>query len=147
MGRRLAGAGWAVALVAALAFSAIAPFPPPAADDHETVRAAGPVTDGRVLAPSAASAAASSTAPNRAAVVVDLGDGEPIRTVCVHFDEDSITGKELLERADLDAVFSTYSGEGSAVCALSGKGCPGDGSCLTCKQPDYWAYHRAPAGA
>lgn len=99
--------------------------------------------------PAPASPARSSTAQasNRAGLVIDLGDGGPPRTVCVRFAEDSITGKELLERAKVDAVFSTYSGEGSAVCALCGKGCPDDGSCLTCQQPDYWAYHRAPAGA
>src|SRR5439155_19504902 len=81
---------------------------------------------------------------HRAAVIVDTG--QTVKKVCVHFTEDSISGKDLLDRAGVDPVYRTYSGEGVAVCALCGKGCPPDSSCLTCGGNSYWAYHRAPSG-
>ena len=81
---------------------------------------------------------------NRAAVIVDTG--QTVKKICVRFSEDSISGKDLLDRAGVDPVYRTYSGEGVAVCALCGKGCPPDSSCLTCGGNSYWAYHRAPSG-
>ena len=82
---------------------------------------------------------------HRAAVVVHTGS--QVFTGCVRFSEDSISGKEALERADMRPVFRAYSGQGTAVCSLCGKGCPADDSCLTCGGNNYWAYHRARAGA
>lgn len=97
-------------------------------------------------APPTAAAPAPAGAPqNRAAVVIDTG--EFVKTACVRFAEESISGKEALERAQVQAVFRAYSGQGTAVCALCGKGCPADESCLTCGGNNYWAYHRARAGA
>lgn len=81
----------------------------------------------------------------RAAVVVHTGD--VVKTACVRFTEESISGKEALERAQMDPVFRAYSGQGTAVCALCGKGCPADESCLTCGGNNYWSYHRARAGS
>ena len=67
--------------------------------------------------------------------------------MCVRFFEESITGKEALELAGVDAVFADFGGSrGSAVCSLCGEGCPPDSSCLTCQEPKYWAYYRAVDG-
>ena len=102
------------------------------------------VVVGPVASP--ASPPASAQASGRAAVVVDLGNGD-VRSACVRFTEESISAKDALERAQMQPVFRAYSGQGTAVCALCGKGCPADESCLTCGGSNYWAYHRARAGA
>lgn len=83
---------------------------------------------------------------NRAVLVVDTG--EQVKKVCVRFWEESISGAELLQRADVQAALRPYAGKGVAVCSLCGVGCRTDDSCLTC-DPDgrYWAYSRAPAGS
>lgn len=82
---------------------------------------------------------------NRAAVIVDTGTS--VKTVCVRFVEESITGVEALQRAAVDPVLRAFPGKGAAVCSLCGTGCAGDESCLTC-DPDgrFWSYSRAPAG-
>ncbi|MGQ0519639.1 MAG: hypothetical protein ACT4PX_00625, partial [Actinomycetota bacterium] len=82
---------------------------------------------------------------HRAAVIVDTGTA--VKTVCVRFAEESISGVEALQRAAVDPVFRAYPGKGAAVCSLCGTGCAGDESCLTC-DPDgrFWSYSRAPAG-
>lgn len=84
-------------------------------------------------------------AQNRAAVIVHTGGGSA--AVCVRFDEPTITGLDALQRAGLGAVVRSFSGQGSAVCGINGVGCPADDSCLTCRAPDYWAYHKASPGA
>lgn len=83
---------------------------------------------------------------HRAAVIVDTGT--QVKTVCVRFAEESITGVEALQRAGVDPVFRAFPGKGAAVCSLCGTGCSGDESCLTC-DPDgrYWSYSRAVAGS
>ncbi|HEX7168960.1 MAG TPA: hypothetical protein VF230_18425 [Acidimicrobiales bacterium] len=81
----------------------------------------------------------------RAAVVVDLGDGE-VRSACVLFREESISGLDLLRTAAMDPVVHAYSGEGGAVCKLCGVGCDAGSSCLTCQSPKYWQYWRADGG-
>lgn len=92
-----------------------------------------------------ATAAASASEQNRAVLVVDTGD--QVKKVCVRFWEESISGAELLRRAEVDAALRPYAGKGVAVCSLCGVGCRTDDSCLTC-DPDgrFWAYSRAPAG-
>jgi hypothetical protein len=84
-------------------------------------------------------------AGNRVGVVVDTGSG--VLTRCVTFSESSISGIEALQRAGLSPVVRSFSGEGGAVCAINGQGCPADSSCLSCQAPNYWSYHRAEAGA
>lgn len=83
--------------------------------------------------------------PQAAALVID--DGTVVRTVCVRFTEASLTGAELLRRAEVEAVLRGFGGLGVAVCSLCGTGCPADGSCLTCAGDTHWSYHRAPAGS
>lgn len=82
---------------------------------------------------------------NRAVLVVDTG--AQVKRICVRFWEESISGAEMLRRAEVDAALRPYAGKGVAVCSLCGVGCPTDDSCLTC-DPDgrFWAYSRAPAG-
>ena len=82
---------------------------------------------------------------NRAAVIVNTG--ETVKRICVRFTEDSITGKEALERAGVDPVFHGMGGRGAAVCALCGTGCEAGDSCLTCDpEGRYWAYWRSDDG-
>ncbi|MGI8794205.1 MAG: hypothetical protein ACR2H3_13700 [Acidimicrobiales bacterium] len=88
----------------------------------------------------------SAATTNRVGLVIDVGDGTT-KSMCVTFSEPSISGAELLRRADVDAVFSDYGGQGSAVCSLCRTGCPAN-DCLTCDPNGrYWAYFRAPWGA
>ena len=82
---------------------------------------------------------------HRAALVIDTGTA--VKRICVRFDGDSISGTELLQRAGIDPVIRSFSGEGAAICALCGVGCPADETCLTCAGATYWAYSRAPAGS
>lgn len=88
--------------------------------------------------------AAAAGGQNRAVVVVDTGGS--VRKACVLFSEASISGLEALRRAGMSPVVQGFAGEGGAVCALNGVGCPADDSCLTCQAPSYWAYHRADGG-
>ena len=89
---------------------------------------------------------AAAAGPNRAVVVADSGTGVVVRGI--EFESDSISGLEALQLAGLAPVLQGFDGQGGAVCALQGVGCPSDGSCLTCDPRGYyWAYHRAPAGS
>lgn len=89
---------------------------------------------------------ASADGPHRAVVVADSGTGVLVRGI--EFGGDSISGLEALQLAGLAPVVQGFQGEGGAVCAVAGVGCPSDGSCLTCDARGYyWAYYRAPAGS
>ena len=83
---------------------------------------------------------------HRAAVIVDTGT--TVKRVCVRFTEDSISGKDALDRANVDAVYHSYGGTlGSAVCSLCGVGrsaadCLGGGG-----SPNHWVYWRGVGGA
>ena len=91
-------------------------------------------------------AVAAAQAEHRAAVVVDTGT--QVKTVCVRFREESISGVEALARAAVEPVVRTFPGKGAAVCSLCGVGCPADESCLTCDpEGRFWSYSRAPAGS
>jgi hypothetical protein len=68
--------------------------------------------------------------------VVDTGD--EVRTVCVRFSEESITGEELMRRTDLDVVFAHYGTLGAAVCEICGVGCPAED--CHCATPYWWSY-------
>ena len=88
-------------------------------------------------------ARASSAAVNQAGLVVTFGDGRTL-TFCIEFDEDSITGLELLQRSGLQLVTSNSSGLGAAVCSIDGEGCQDPGDCFCkCKggSCEYWAYY------
>ena len=70
-------------------------------------------------------------------------------TVCVHFNEPSISGTELLDRAGV-SYLAQSSGIGAAVCKLDGEGCdyPAEDCFCHCKGADcaYWAYQHLRAG-
>jgi hypothetical protein len=83
---------------------------------------------------------------HRAVVVVETGTA--VKRVCVRFTEDSISGKDALDRAGVDPVYRSYGGSlGAAVCSLCGVGrtyadCLGSGGSSA-----HWVYWRSPAGA
>lgn len=82
---------------------------------------------------------------HRAAIIIDTGT--QVKSVCLRFREEAISGIEALARAQVDPVFQAFSGKGAAVCALCGVGCPAGDSCLTCNpEGKFWSYSRAPAG-
>lgn len=82
--------------------------------------------------------------PNRAGLVIQFADGQ-IQTLCITFEEEEISGADLLVRSDLEAVVDPSSGLGIIVCRIEGQGCDypaeacfcqcsGSGSCA------YWNY-------
>jgi hypothetical protein len=73
---------------------------------------------------------------NRAGIVVRLSNDD-IRKMCVFFDEESITGFELLQRAGLETEVDE-SPLGTAVCKIGGSGCGRD-DCF-CRYPTFWGY-------
>jgi hypothetical protein len=75
--------------------------------------------------------------PNRAGLVVQTGEGQ-VKTACVRFTEDSLTGYDLLVRSGLLVNSLTDPSLGTAVCGIEETGCPVD-DCF-CAMPDYWAY-------
>ncbi len=81
---------------------------------------------------------------NRVAVVADTGD--TVKTACVSFASESITGLQALQMAGFGPAVAAFGGMGGAVCSMCDKGCPTDHTCLTCDAPKYWAYHRAEPG-
>lgn len=87
--------------------------------------------------------AAAAAGSNRAGVIID--DGSSVRRVCIRFNG-TLTGVEALQRA-ASATVAPFGGLGVAVCGINGVGCPGDNSCLTCQQPKFWSYSRAPSGS
>jgi hypothetical protein len=74
--------------------------------------------------------------PHAAAMVVDTG--EEVKTVCVRFAEEQITGEELLDRTGLDVVWSYYGTLGAAACSICGVGCPAED--CHCATPFWWSY-------
>jgi hypothetical protein len=82
--------------------------------------------------------------PYQVGLVVVLGDGQ-VETYCLAFEEDVITGADLLARSGLDVVIDPSSGMGPTVCQIEGLGCAypseacfcqctGGGGCI------YWNY-------
>jgi hypothetical protein len=85
-------------------------------------------------------AAGTASADGEAGVVIEYGDGR-VATACVAFEGDSITGDELLERAERQV--DQYSG---FVCSIDGTGCQSSGSTGSClcecqgAECIYWSY-------
>jgi hypothetical protein len=75
--------------------------------------------------------------PNRAGLVVQTVEGQ-VRTVCVRFAEDSLSGFDLLAISGLAVDSVTDPGLGTAVCGIEGAGCPAS-DCF-CAMPNYWSY-------
>jgi hypothetical protein len=79
---------------------------------------------------------------NRAGLVIRHGNGH-VLTICVRFDEPTISGAELLNRAGV-SYLAQSGGMGTAVCKLDGEGCdyPTEDCFCHCKGGDcaYWSY-------
>jgi len=88
--------------------------------------------------------------PNRAGLVVQFADGQT-ETICVEFEEDEITGADLLVRSGLDAVVDPSSGLGIIVCRIEGYGCdyPAEACFCQCSGTGpcaYWNYFYRESG-
>ncbi|MCH7697398.1 MAG: hypothetical protein IH865_00465 [Chloroflexi bacterium] len=86
--------------------------------------------------------ATSGQEPNHASLVVVYPDGR-VETMCVEFDEETISGAELLRRSGLSVVFSGAGGFGEGVCRIDDTGCSDPGNCFCqCSGGDcaYWSY-------
>lgn len=86
---------------------------------------------------------------NAAGLIVDYGDGR-ISYAWVPFEEQEISGIELLRRSGLDLVTVGFGGMGDAVCQIDDTGCPMD-DCRRrlCQTSDpespFWRYSRQTA--
>jgi len=82
--------------------------------------------------------------PNQAGLVVQFADGR-VETRCVDFEDDQITGADLLALSGLDAVVDPSSGMGVTVCQIEGQGCaypaePCFCQCMGGGECAYWNY-------
>jgi hypothetical protein len=86
---------------------------------------------------SASPSDAQAQSPNRAGLVVRLDDGRTI-TRCVQFNEQTISGQDVLLLSGLEVVT-----DGQAVCDIEGQsGCPAATCFCRCQQSTclYWSY-------
>ncbi|MEA3345076.1 MAG: hypothetical protein U9Q78_02320 [Chloroflexota bacterium] len=96
--------------------------------------------------------------PSRVGLVIRFGDGS-VFTKCVEFDEEQISGLEVLLRSGLNVIYK-QSGLGATVCKIEDEGCdypnePCFCQCLggpNCVYWSYWhlkdsAWQYSPAGA
>lgn len=95
-------------------------------------------------------AAQTSAGVHRAGLVVQPGDGEAI-TYCVAFDEESITGMDLLQQSGLPLIVDPSHALGAIVCSIDGQGCafPGEACFCECQGTPcyYWNYYYLTEGA
>ena len=89
--------------------------------------------------------------PNQAGLVVQFGDGR-IETRCVTFEDNEISGADLLTRSGLNLIVDTSSGMGITVCQIEDEGCafPAEPCFCRCTGGDecaYWNYFYRDAGA
>lgn len=75
---------------------------------------------------------------NRAGLVVQFGDGSTL-TRCVSFNEQSISGYDVLERSGFSVISAFDPSMGALVCKIENDGCSVN-NCLCENPPDYWAY-------
>jgi hypothetical protein len=91
---------------------------------------------------------ASAQAANRAGLVIVHGDGTVV-TRCVAFEDETISGYDLLARSGLDLRMEV-AGMGPAICRLDQEGCDEGQDCFChCQSGSctYWTYWRqVPAG-
>ena len=91
--------------------------------------------------------------PSQAGLIVEFGDGH-IETRCAAFEEDEITGADLLlTYSGLDTIVDASSGMGITVCQLEGEGCaypsePCFCQCMGGGECAYWNYfYREPGSS
>jgi len=77
--------------------------------------------------------------PPQAGLVIVTADDDVI-TTCIDLEETTLTGLQLLQKADVNHVLSA---EGGAVCSLAGVGCPPNDCFCECKGTpcQYWSYY------
>jgi len=83
------------------------------------------------------------TKPNQAAVVVRFED-DHVESRCVSFEEQQISGFDLLERSQFQ-IAAQVEGTGIMACQIDGTGCPTGDCFCQCKGGDecvYWSYWR-----
>jgi hypothetical protein len=88
-----------------------------------------------------ANAVTTQAAPHRAGVVVVHADGS-VASRCVGFQEESISGYDLLVRGGF-APRSEVTSMGASVCSLEGQGCSAEQDCFCqCQSSScvYWTY-------
>lgn len=88
--------------------------------------------------------------PNQAGLVAQLEDGSVV-TRCVSFNEDELTGADLLTRSGLNVVLDPASSMGITVCQIEVIGCahpaePCFCQCLGGSECAYWNYFYRDAG-
>jgi hypothetical protein len=92
---------------------------------------------------STAAVSAQDPGPNRVGLVVVHGNGQTVQR-CVEFDEEQITGLELVQRAGLETNLDDTNALGTAVCRLAGEGCsfPEESCFCRCEGSPcvYWSY-------
>lgn len=79
--------------------------------------------------------------PSRAGIVIRLSESETI-SKCVAFEDEDISGLELLERSGLTTQIRAE-GMGSLVCSINETGCPANDCFCQCKgggECVYWSY-------
>lgn len=74
---------------------------------------------------------------NRAGLVIFFEDGD-YETRCVSFNENSISGYELLQRSGF-SIIASFEAQGAAICKIETVGCPAS-DCFCQSPPDYWSY-------
>jgi hypothetical protein len=83
--------------------------------------------------------------PSQAGLIVEFGDGR-VETRCVTFEEEEITGADLLlTYSRLDTIVDASSGMGITVCQLEGEGCAYPSEACFCQcmgggECAYWNY-------
>ncbi len=83
--------------------------------------------------------------PNQVGLVVV--DGDDVKTYCVEFSEDELSGYEVLRRAGLEINADLSSGMGAAICRIDGQGCsyPAEDCFCQCGADcifwSYWQLH------
>lgn len=91
-------------------------------------------------------ATASSTAQNRAGLVVQFSDGS-VERFCISFEEATISGLDLLIRSGLPLSVQDYGGGSVAVCRIGADGCdyPSKPCFCSCPNPSvacsFWGYY------
>jgi hypothetical protein len=85
--------------------------------------------------------------PNGAGLVIQHGDGTLIYAY-VQFEEEEISGIDLLTRSGIAATIAPFGGLGGGVCSINGEGCPADNCwCESYTNPAYyWHYYVLDAG-
>lgn len=81
--------------------------------------------------------------PHYAGLVIAFPEGR-LESSCVQFDDDRISGAELLRSSGLSVVLSGFGGLGEGVCQIDGQGCDDPGNCwCQCRGADCasWVYY------